>query len=223
MSSVTAVVAAYNEEPSIADTVRALLDLSHVDSVTVVDDGSSDETASIATSAGADVIRLDQNVGKGGAIAEALGRLSADILLLVDGDVGQSASEAGKLLLPVVEGDADMTIGVFPPSPGKGGLGMAKGLSGWASERMGGVRLKEPLSGQRALSAAVLADLRLDPGYGLETGMNIDALRAGRRVVEVDVKMSHAHTGRDLAGFLHRGRQLLHIMLAVARRMRRSR
>jgi glucosyl-3-phosphoglycerate synthase len=53
----------------------------------------------------------------------------------------------------------------------------------------------------------------------VEVAMTMDALRAGLRVVEVEVDLRHAATGRDLAGFLHRGRQAR----AVARELTRRR
>jgi hypothetical protein len=45
-------------------------------------------------------------------------------------------------------------------------------------------------------------------GFGMEIGMTIDAHRAGFRVVEVELDLSHRATGRTAAGFLHRARQL---------------
>jgi hypothetical protein len=42
----------------------------------------------------------------------------------------------------------------------------------------------------------------------MEMGMTVDAVRAGLRVSEVELELSHRATGRTLAGFLHRGAQL---------------
>ena len=56
------------------------------------------------------------------------------------------------------------------------------------------------------------------PGYGMEVGMTIDAVRAGRRVVEIELDLSHRATGRTPAGFLHRARQLLDVARAQAAR-----
>jgi hypothetical protein len=53
----------------------------------------------------------------------------------------------------------------------------------------------------------------------MEVAMTVDALRAGLRVVEVPTTMSHRETGRDLAGFLHRGKQFRDILAAIARRI----
>ena len=66
-----------------------------------------------------------------------------------------------------------------------------------------------PISGQRALRARALrAVLPFAHGFGMELGMTIDAARAGYRVVEVELQLSHRASGRTPAGFSHRARQL---------------
>ena len=78
------------------------------------------------------------------------------------------------------------------------------------------MEVTEPLSGQRAMTKKVLLDvLPLSSGFGLEVGMSIRALRRGYRIVEVDTTMTHAETGRDLQGFLHRGRQFLDVLKVI--------
>src|SRR5207253_2471669 len=75
---------------------------------------------------------------------------------------------------------------------------------------------REPLSGQRALSARVRATtFPLAPGFGCEVRMTIDAARAGLRVEEVTLPLRHRPTGRDLAGCAHRARQLAGTVLAA--------
>ncbi len=46
-------------------------------------------------------------------------------------------------------------------------------------------------------------------GFGMEIGMTIDAVRAGHRIAEVELDLTHRATGRTLSGFAHRGRQLV--------------
>jgi hypothetical protein len=59
------------------------------------------------------------------------------------------------------------------------------------------------------MRAGVLRDLLpFAPGFGMELGMTIDAVRAGYRVVEVELGLAHRASGRTLTGFAHRGRQL---------------
>jgi hypothetical protein len=55
-------------------------------------------------------------------------------------------------------------------------------------------------------------------GYGMEVGMTIDAVRAGMRVGEIELDLSHLATGRTPAGFLHRARQLVDVARAYAAR-----
>ena len=45
--------------------------------------------------------------------------------------------------------------------------------------------------------------------------MTVDAVRAGARIAEVELPLDHAHTGRTLAGFAHRGRQAVDIVRAA--------
>jgi hypothetical protein len=82
--------------------------------------------------------------------------------------------------------------------------------------------MMSPLSGQRALTRDAWRRIgRLDDGFALEMGMDLDALQMGLRVMEVALSMRHRETGRDLAGFLHRARQYLDVLRAIRRRRRR--
>ncbi len=217
---VIALVAALDRADTVGATVVALGHIERVASVWVVDDGSTDPTAEVAASAGARVIRLPANVGKGGAVAAGVAATpDTDIYLLVDADVGSSAGAADDLLGPVVDGDVDMTIGVLPGAEGRGGFGLVRRLAGAGIARACGFRARAPLSGQRAVSASLLRRLDLAPRFGLETALTIDAVRAGARVLEIDVALDHRHTGRTVAGFTHRARQCRDIVAALLPRL----
>ena len=216
---VVAVIAAFNEADRIAATIHAVRDIAAVGKILVVDDGSTDATAEVAEHAGAVLLRLPQNVGKGKALQRAMEGVREEIVLFLDGDLGACAGEAAKILEPVLNEEADMAIGDFPKAQKAGGLGFAKGLGRWGIHRFTGVYMNEPLSGQRAVKAKYVSGLDFESGYGLEVGLSIDILKQGCRVVEVPVCMTHRETGRDLAGFVHRGRQFLHILRVIIRRM----
>src|SRR5919198_767015 len=80
----------------------------------------------------------------------------------------------------------------------------------WVIERRSGYRARAAISGQRAMRAEVLrAVLPFAPGYGMETAMTIDAIRAGFAVREIVLDLQHRPTGRTVAGFAHRARQLV--------------
>lgn len=221
---VSALVAAFNEEESIARTVKALAGLDEVTEVLVIADGSTDGTAAEGSGAGARVLVTPRRMGKGGAIDSVLDRLdAADVYLLVDGDVGETSAETLALLDEVLSGRLDLAIGRLPPQAG-GGFGLVKRFSRWAIRKVSGFQAEEPLSGQRALTRAALEACRpLASGFGLETAMTIDAVRLGFRVGEVPVDMRHRPTGRTLAGFTHRAGQGIDIARAVIPRLIRLR
>ena len=141
------------------------------------------------------------------------------VLVLCDADLGESARELGPLVDAVRNGEADLAIAAFSTRAG-GGLGLALAFARWAVRRRCGLSLRAPLSGQRALRMGVLEDLvPFAGGYGMEIGMTIDAVRAGHEVTEVELALNHRPTGRQLAGFLHRARQLASfVRVYVARR-----
>ena len=115
------------------------------------------------------------------------------------------------MLLPVIAGDADLTIARFPNASGKAGFGLVKGLARVGTWLLTRHWLSAPISGQRAARRWVLNAAPFADGYGLEVAMNVAAGDAGARILEVPVAMTHQATGRNLRGFLHRGRQFTHI------------
>jgi glycosyltransferase involved in cell wall biosynthesis len=217
---VSALVPARNEADRIAVTVSALAALPGVGPVVVVDDASEDGTGAAALAAGAIVIRIRRRAGKGRAMEGALRRASpADIWLFADADLGESAGGLRPVVDTVMSGRADLAI-ALPPAQEGGGFGLVRRAAGRAIRAACGFEATAPLSGQRAITAAALAACRpLASGFGVETAMTIDAVRAGFGVVEVPAEVRHRATGRDVRGFAHRGRQGLDIALATAARL----
>lgn len=218
--SVIALVPAHNESDRISATVEAIRSVPEIDRVLVIDDASDDGTAGIARAAGAEVIGLTENLGKGGALQAGLDSVGADadVLVLLDGDLAETAAEAGALVRPVLAGEADMTIATLPRPAGSGGFGLVKGLARWGIRTLGGYEPTAPLSGQRALSRrAWEAAAPFAQGYGVEVALTVRTGRAGMRILEVPTTMGHAATGKDIAGFTHRGRQFVQVARALAR------
>ncbi|HEY4996464.1 MAG TPA: hypothetical protein VII03_00630, partial [Solirubrobacteraceae bacterium] len=130
------------------------------------------------------------------------------VFVLCDGDLAQSADQLGALVEVVVRGEADLAVAVFARRVG-GGVGLALGFARWAIRARCGLQTRAPISGQRALSQRTLEQvLPFASGYGMEAGMTIDAVRSGARVLELELELAHRASGRSLAGFLHRARQL---------------
>jgi Glycosyl transferase family 2 len=202
----TVVVAARDEAERIGAAVRRLRRALPGVAIVVADDGSRDETAAVAEQAGARVLRFARR-GKGQALSLAERELAPGPLLLCDADLDGD-------LTPLVETGADLAVARFADRQG-GGFGIAKAVARALIRLRSGFDAREPLSGQRLLSeAARSACFPLAAGFGCETRMTIDAVRARLRVVELELPLSHRPTGRDVAGFVHRSRQLLDAVLA---------
>ena len=213
------IVAARNEADRIGSTVSALARALPDALVVLADDGSSDGTARVALEAGAvlpeggDAGR--RRGGKGGAMTHAtrfaLAELGGDpsAFLLCDGDLGESASELVALVAAVESGRCDLAIASFARSEG-GGFGIALGFARRAIERLVGLELSAPISGQRALRGEALERLLpFAPRFGMEIGLTTDAVRAGLRIEEIELDLRHRPTRRTPAGFAHRARQLV--------------
>lgn len=225
-SDIFVFVTAYNEADRIGTTLAALALAFPGAPVWVADDGSTDATPEIARAAGVRVIRSERAIGKGAAVTaaarEALREVSSrartyggadddsePIFILCDGDLAESAGQLGQLADAIRRGEVDMAVATFATRVG-GGIGLAVGFARWAIRRRCGLRTQAPISGQRALRARVLEDvLPFAQGFGMEIGMTIDAVRAGHRLVEIELDLTHRATGRTLAGFAHRTRQLV--------------
>lgn len=200
-------MAARDEQGRVGPTVRALRAAFPGAELIVADDGSHDATADEAEAAGAAVLRLPRR-GKGQALSAAERVSPRGDVLLADADLVGDLS-------PLLERDADVVVAAFARSEG-GGFGVARGTAAALIRLLGGLETTAPLSGQRLLSAAARAAVfPLAPGFGAETRMTIDAVRARLRVEEAVLPLEHRATGRDLRGFLHRGRQLRDLLLAV--------
>ena len=203
----TILVAAREEADRISETIAALRRDFPQSGVVVVDGDSADMTAERAEEAGAVVIRLGRR-GKGEALSAGERAAPPGSLLLCDADLRGS-------LEALARSDADLVVAAFARRSG-GGFGIAKRAARELIRLRTGFVAREPLSGQRRVSArARAAVFPLAPGFGCEVRMTIDVLRAGLAVEEVEADLEHRETGRDLAGFAHRGRQLLDLLLAA--------
>lgn len=215
-------IAARNEADRIGDTLDALVLAMPGAELVVGDDASEDGTGEVAMTHGATVVSRGAPHGKGANVTAAVEALlsagGADVVLLCDGDLGDSAGELVRLVEAVEGGECDLAVAGFARREG-GGFGIALGYARRRIESLCGFRAEAPISGQRAMRAAVLGDvLPFAEGFGMELGMTVDAVRAGHRVKEIELPLEHRATHRTLRGFLHRARQLRDFRRAVRAR-----
>lgn len=193
---IAAVIPVYNEEKTLGAVLHPVLDCPELFEVIVVDDGSTDDSAAVAKNAGARVITLERNAGKGGAVATGIHSTDADVLLLLDADlIGLTVTHVRLLLTPVTEGRADMSLGVF--SSGRLLTSLAQ-------------KIAPQLTGQRAVRRTVLdavSGLEMSR-FGVEIALNRYAKSAALKTETVLLSgLSHVMKEEKLglyAGFRSR-------------------
>lgn len=232
---VVVIIPAKDEAARIAATIAGVRRIPGVVAVVVVDDGSQDATARIASAAGAEVVRHARNHGKADALMSGLGRVAglrrvgrldpSAAVLFVDADLEGSAEAVGALVPPVASGEVDLTIATLPRQrTAGGGRGLVVGLARRGIEELTGWSPVQPLSGMRCLSpAAVAAAIPFARGWGVEVGMTVDVLTAGLTLREVPCDLHHRVTGSDWRAQLHRAAQYRDVALALAIRRLRAR
>jgi len=152
-------IPAYNEQGTVGSVARIAL-TAGLGPVLVVSDGSRDRTPDMARSAGARVLHLEQNRGKGGAVAAGVAALDTDLVLLLDADLtGLTPEHLRDLADPVLSGAADTTVGIF--SGGRARTALAQ-------------KIAPGLSGQRVISRALLAGIEdlSTTKYAIELAIN---------------------------------------------------
>ncbi len=182
----------YNEEETIGSVVTQAL--RHVNEVICIDDGSSDSSARIAEACGATVIRHRVNRGYGGALKTLFLHAiesKADALVLLDSDGQHETGDIPRMLEPILNGDADFTIGsrfvdgggsTDMPAYRRLGIKVITAASNLSSE----LGIKDTQSGFRAFSKTALERLRFD-AEGMELSLELleDAHEKHLTVLEV--------------------------------------
>ena len=191
-----AVIPAYNEELTIGSVV--LRTKEHVDSVIVVDDGSSDRTAEIARAAGAEVLMMGVNGGKASALMRGLRRAkesSPGCVFTLDADWQHNPDQIPSIAAPLISDEADLVIGsrflgngANVPMYRQIGHKTLNGFTNLGSNQ----KLTDTQSGFRGLGARALENIDFDSeGFGVESDMILHFASRGVRVKEVPITVDY--------------------------------
>ena len=214
--AVVVLMPAFNEQHAIGEVISGLPKTVHQRSVrvTVVDDGSTDDTAMIAAKAGADVITSDSNRGKGHALRlgmERIGHSDLEALVWMDADGQHRPEELPAITDAVLHGDADMVVGSRYLSTSKSKAPLNRRLVRRAAiesiRSVSGIRLTDPFSGYRCFSPAGVDVLDLEGDrYECELEAFFCVARSGLMIEEVAIPRVYT-TQSSKMGY-HRGRVL---------------
>ena len=193
---ITVGIPAYNEEKNIAKIIVKLKKM--VDQILVCDDGSTDSTCAIAESLGAIVINHPKNLGYGSAIRSIFLKakeINAEVLVTIDADGQHKIEDVKKVIKPIVDGQADISIGSRfleegDNSPKYRKLGIkiiTKVTNSSLSEK-----ITDAQSGFRAYNNKVLQSLTpSDSGMGISTEILIKSSNLGFKIAEVPTEIQY--------------------------------
>jgi glucosyl-3-phosphoglycerate synthase len=188
--SVSVIIPAYNEEKTVSHVVKVVKSLNYITEVIVVDDGSTDQTAIMASDAGATIINHMKNRGKGAAIKTGFKNSKGDIVVFLDADIKNlTKAQVDNIIKPIMNGEADITKTKFKREAGRVTELTAKPLLNFFFPE---IKFDQPLSGQFAAKRSFLNKISLEDDYGVDVGIVLDADVMGMRVKEVDIgKIDH--------------------------------
>jgi glycosyltransferase involved in cell wall biosynthesis len=193
---ITIGIPAYNEEKNIAKIIVQLKKVA--DQILVCDDGSTDSTSEIAESLGAIVIKHPKNLGYGSAIRSIFLKsreINAEILVTIDADGQHKIEDVKKVTKPIVDGQADISIGSRfleegdnAPKYRKLGINIiTKVTNSSLSEK-----ITDAQSGFRAYNNKVLQSLTpSDSGMGISTEILIKSSNLGLKIAEVPTEIQY--------------------------------
>lgn len=169
---ISAIIAAYNEEKTLAEVLGVLTQNPLIDEIVVVSDGSTDSTVEISRSfAGVTTIALRENFGKGYAMRVGVQYARHDVLFFVDGDMSNLQDEhITSLVMPVLRDECDMNIGIRNRDPVRNFFHLQ-------------MKVGPVLSGIRVMRRSVwdTVPVRYQERFKIEAALNFFCSRAGFR------------------------------------------
>jgi glycosyltransferase involved in cell wall biosynthesis len=216
--TVAFVIPAKDEAGAVGQVVARALTCGCAREVVVVDDGSTDDTAAEAEAAGAKVVRLPENRGKGRALKAGVEATDAEIVVFLDADGQDDPAETPRLLAEIERG-ADLVIGSrflgtlhpgsITPVNRVANLGLTLAMSA-----LYGRRITDSQAGFRAMRRDAYLSLPLSASrYDVETEVLARALRRGLKVVEVPVSRAPRAAGVTKMNRLTTGARIVAAMV----------
>ncbi|MCW3141464.1 MAG: S-layer glycoprotein N-glycosyltransferase AglJ [Methanophagales archaeon] len=206
-----------DEEESIGMVIRGFKS-EGFENVFVIDGNSKDSTREIAKREGARV-EIQRGRGKGAAVKQAFELIEDEVIVMIDGDGTYSPSEVGKLIDPIVKGEAEHVIGNrFAYG---GAFAKLHRLGNWVLNKIFGfgygIRLNDILSGYRALTRDAVKKMNLEvEGFEIEAEMAIESVKKGIKIKEVPIRYEK-RKGKSKLNFVRDGSKIAYTLYVLAR------
>lgn len=205
-TTLAVVVPAQNEAATIGPVITAIRRSEYVDELVVVDDHSSDDTATVAAHHGAAIVPALGDRGKGAAMAAGLAATSSELVVFLDADVLSPMSDfVGRLIQPLLESEEvqfvkgyyERPLHHMPTGGGRVTELAARPILSLLYPGLGEIR--QPLAGETAARRSALDAVDFENGYGVEIALLIDVARkfGVRSLAQVDLGVRR-HRNRPL-------------------------
>jgi glycosyltransferase involved in cell wall biosynthesis len=215
-TSVSVIIPAFNEAENLGHVVQRIAALYSDFEIIVVNDGSTDETASVASDSGAIVYSHPYNIGNGAAIKSGIRIASGEILIFMDGDGQHDPEEIGALLSHFP--DYDMVVG----ARGKGAhstwsRALGNKIYNWFASYAAKFQVMDLTSGFRAIKADIARNLLylLPNTYSYPTTITLGVLRSGRSLKYIPIRAKVRMKGKSKIKLLRDGVRFFMIIIKI--------
>jgi glycosyltransferase involved in cell wall biosynthesis len=223
---------AHNEEESIGKVITRIprqIDSNRYGStdvkIVVVNDGSTDRTIDVAQQAGADfVFSFSKNLGLGAAVREGLKqsyKLGAKVSVMIDADNEYPAEQIPELVIPILDGDVDYTMGSrFLGTIN--GMKLHRRLGNYCFTLLQSILLRtwiyDGQSGMRAFSREAMEHAEINHDYNYAQVITLNLLRKGFRMKEIPIRYQVRTKGQSFIKF---NKYMFNVIPAIFKEMRR--
>ena len=211
--AVSLIIPAYNEAPRIKNVIKQAQLVEEIREIIVVDDGSNDGTDKVAEGLGVEVVKHHKNMGKGEALKTGIAYAKKEVLLFLDADLANMTPEKIRsLILPILRDKADFV---------KASFGLARGrVTEFAVKPIMRVlypdeNFNQPISGQFAGRKKFFENIKIEPEWGIDISILLDAIENKERILEVDLG-ELKHKGRPTDEKAEMSKQVMETILKRA-------
>ena len=213
---VSIIIPAYNEAQAIGDIIKNIQALYPGFEIIVINDGSTDDTVSVAKDAGAIVYSHPYNIGNGAAIKSGIRIASGDVLVFMDGDSQHDPEDIGKLLehFPTF----DMVVGArLKAHHSSWTRAVGNRIFNWLASYVSKFPIQDLTSGFRAVKSDIVRNfLYLLPNtYSYPTTLTLGFLRSGRSLKYVIIDAKLRKTGKSKIRILRDGLKFFMIITKI--------
>lgn len=190
---VAVLIPCYNEAVTIGKVVDDFKRVLPDADIYVYDNNSKDDTAAIAEDHGA-IVRTEPRQGKGNVVRQMFREIDADYYIIVDGDDTYPAEAAPRLLEPLMNDTADMTVGdrlsngTYGEENDRAFHGFGNNLVRWLIKVIYGYAFDDVMTGYRAFNRIFVKTMPvLSEGFQIETELSIHAVDKRFRITDVPI------------------------------------